>query len=135
MPWRISDLYISLLVFITFIVSKLKEKNNNNNKKKTKTNEREIKNKIWKQFFYCCLLNKVTNIDVANFASIQGAIVTESIIICIFSDWKFIDELDSNIHSLVHSLFSALFELLCTHVPVYVLFSLYDYPNKFNFTK
>ena len=45
MPWRISDLYISLLVFITFIVSKLKEKKKQQ-QKTTKTNEREIKNKI-----------------------------------------------------------------------------------------
>ena len=41
----------------------------------------------------------------------KGAIVTESIIKCVFSDWIFDEECDGDIRIFVHQVFFVLFEL------------------------
>ena len=62
---------------------------------------------------------------------LYDGIVTESIILYTFSDWKFKAASDGNINILVNSLFWALFEFCVPMSTLYVSFPVYDYPNKF----
>ena len=68
-------------------------------------------------------------------ASLQGTIVTESIIKCIYSDCKLNKKSDGDNYILVHGLFLALNSFFVAMSPVYVPFPVYDYTNIFRFTK
>ena len=68
-------------------------------------------------------------------ASLQGAIVTDSITKCIYFDCKLNKESDGGIYILSIDYFGR-YKSFCIGIsPVYVPFPVYDYPNIFRFTK